>query len=49
MDNNKSEWQENYFKIVICESEMGKVNNYIQEHNHNEKKSSKEYDEFLIE
>lgn len=47
--NNKSEWQENYFKIVICESEMRKVNNYIQEHNHNEKKSSKEYDEFLIE
>jgi len=47
--SNISEWQENYLKIVIGESEMRKVKNYIQEHNYNEKKSSKQYDEFLVE
>jgi putative transposase len=46
---NKSELQENYFTILIGESELSKVNNYIQEHNQDKKKSSQEYDEFLIE
>lgn len=46
---NKLEWQDNYFTIVIGKSELSKVNNYIQEHNQDKKKSSQEYNGFLIE
>lgn len=47
--NNKLEWQDNYFTIVIGESELSRVNNYIQKRSYNKKKSNHEYDEFLIE
>lgn len=47
--NNKLEWQDNYFTIVIGESELYKVNDYIQKHNQVKRKSNHKYDEFLFE
>lgn len=46
--NNKFEWQDNCFAIVIGESEINGVNNYIQEHKHSKIKSNHQYNEFLI-
>lgn len=46
--NNKLEWKEDYFTIVIGESEISKVNNYIQEHKQSQKKSNQLFDELLI-
>lgn len=46
--NNKLEWKEDYFTIVIGESEINNVSKYIQEQKHSKIKSNQEYDEFFI-
>lgn len=47
--NNELEWKDNYFSIVIGESEINGVNKYMQEYKQSKKKSNHDYDEFLIE
>lgn len=50
LNEQKFEWQDEYFAVSVSESMIDKVRNYIknQEHHHQSKTFAEEYDEFIV-
>ena len=51
LTNSKFSWQDDYFAVSVCESEVERVGNYInnQEEHHTNKTFSEELDELIKE